>query len=66
MKKTERNQNMTDQRVRNNESLNTSSLPLDRSRGKKEVFRDSNLGQPEKKNRSRYDDETGTVENGIG
>lgn len=67
MKKTNRNQNMTEQRSKNNESVNTSSLPLDRKTGKKETYRDANLNQPRNKNAGqRYDDYTGTVENGIG
>lgn len=67
MKKTNRNQNMTEQRSRNDESINTSSLPLDRKTEKKEVYRDANLNQPGNKNtKQRYDDYTGTVENGIG
>lgn len=67
MKKTNRNQNMTDQRLRNNESVNTSSLPLDRSSDKEERFKDANLNQPRNNNtKQRYDDKTGTVENGIG
>jgi len=67
MKKTNRNQNMTEQRSKNDESVNTSSLPLDRNDGHKERYRDANLNQPrDKDTRQRYDDHTGTVENGIG
>ena len=67
MKKTDRNQNMTNQRVRSDETLNTSSLPLDRKKQKGERFTDSNLNQqPTSQGRQRYDDKTGTVENGIG
>jgi hypothetical protein len=67
MKKTNRNQNMTEQRSKNDESINTSSLPLDRKSGDKETYRDVNLNQARNKNvRQRYDDQTGTVENGIG
>lgn len=67
MKKTNRNQNMTEQRSKNDESVNTSSLPLDRKAGKKETYRDVNLNQaPNNNSRQRYDDYTGTVENGIG
>jgi hypothetical protein len=65
MKKTDRNQNMTDQRLRNDESVNTSSLPLDRKKNQ-ERYSDVNLNQPAKNKRQRYDDTTGTVENGIG
>ncbi|MCE3283742.1 MAG: hypothetical protein K0Q66_2479 [Chitinophagaceae bacterium] len=66
MKKTARNQNMTEQRLRNDETVNTSSLPLDR-KNKKERYSDANLNQPASTgNRQRYDDNTGTVENGIG
>lgn len=66
MKKTDRNQNMTDQRLRNNESLNTGSLN-NRKNAQPERYRDTNLNQPvNKNNRQRYDDYTGTVENGIG
>ncbi len=66
MKKTDRNQNMTNQRLRGDETVNTSSLPLDRKKEQPERFRDSNLDQPVIKNKQRYDDNTGTVENGIG
>lgn len=65
MKKTNRNQNMTDQRLRNNEPVNTSSIPLDRKKNQ-ERYSDVNLNQPAKNKRQRYDDTTGTVENGIG
>ena len=66
MKKTNRNQNMPNERLKNDESVNTSSLPLDRNTGK-ERFRDANLNQPRNKDtKQRYDDQTGTVENGIG
>lgn len=66
MKKTERNQNMTNQRVRNDETVNTSSLPMDRS-GQQERYSDVNLNKtPKKGEKQRYDDNTGTVENGIG
>ena len=57
---------MTDQRLRGDETVNTSSLPLDRKKGKGERYSDPNLNQPVNKNRQRYDDHTGTVENGIG
>jgi hypothetical protein len=66
MKKTDRNQNMTNQRLRGDETVNTSSLPLDRKKNKPERFSDSNLNQPAGKTRQRYDDNTGTIENGIG
>jgi hypothetical protein len=66
MKKTDRNQNMTDQRLRNDETVNTSSLPLDRKKEKGERYTDSNLNQPANSSKQRYDDKTGTVENGIG
>jgi hypothetical protein len=66
MKKTNRNQNMTDQRLRNDETVNTSSLPLDRKKTKGDRYTDSNLNQPVNNSRQRYDDKTGTVENGIG
>lgn len=67
MKKTDRNQNMTNQRVRGDETVNTSSLPLDRKKGKAERYSDSNLNQRTGKGSGqRYDDRTGTVENGIG
>lgn len=65
MKKTNRNQNMTDQRLRNDEPVNTSSIPLDRKKNQ-ERYSDVNLNQPAKNKRQRYDDTTGTVENGIG
>lgn len=64
MKKTSRNQNMPDQRLRSDESLNTSSLPLDRQKKPVERFSDANLTK--KGRNQRYDDLTGTVENGIG
>lgn len=57
---------MTEQRLRNDESVNTSSLPLDRQKDKKERFSDANLNQPVNRQKQRYDDNTGTVENGIG
>lgn len=57
---------MTEQRLRNDESVNTSSLPLDRQKNKKEKFSDANLNQPVNRQKQRYDDNTGTVENGIG
>ena len=66
MKKTDRNQNMTNQRLRNDETVNTSSLPLDRKLGKGERYSDSNLNPSRNKKGQRYDDNTGTVENGIG
>lgn len=68
MKKTNRNQNMPDQdeRLRNDYSANTSSLNSSKNRsGKPERFRDSNLNQSNN-TKQRYDDMTGTVENGIG
>ena len=65
MKKTNRNQNMTDQRLRNDEPVNTSSIPLDRKKNQ-ERYSDVNLNQPVKNKRQRYDDTLGTVENGIG
>lgn len=65
MKKTERNQNMPDRRVRNNESVNTGSLSAPGNNAK-ERYSDANLGQPGKNKKQRYDDLTGTVENGIG
>lgn len=66
MKKTDRNQNMTNQRLRTDETLNTSSLPLDRKNKKGERYTNSNLNQPTGQSRQRYDDKTGTMENGIG
>jgi hypothetical protein len=67
MKKTNRNQNMPDQTLRNNESVNTGSLNNSRNiTGKPERYKDSNLNQSPGKTRQRYDDNTGTVENGIG
>lgn len=67
MKKTNRNQSMPDQRLRGDETVNTSSLPLDQKKGKPERYSDSNLNQPSNKGKQqRYDDLTGTVENGIG
>lgn len=66
MKKTSRNQNMTDQRLRKDEPVNTSSLPLDRKKDEGERFSDQNLDQPRRNTKQRYDDYTGTVENGIG
>jgi len=68
MKKTNRNQNMPDQdlSMRNNYSANTSSLNNSKNRsGKPERYTDSNLNQSNN-TKQRYDDETGTVENGIG
>ena len=56
---------MTDQRLRNEEPVNTSSIPLDRKKNQ-ERYSDVNLNQPVKNKRQRYDDTTGTVENGIG
>jgi hypothetical protein len=67
MKKTRRNQNMPEQELRNNETVNTGSLNNSRNKNSKpERFRDSNLEQPRNNTRQRYDDYTGTVENGIG
>ena len=67
MKKTNRNQNMPDQSVRNNESMNTTSLNNSKNQvGKPERFRDSNLNQSNSNTKQRYDDITGIVENGIG
>lgn len=67
MKKTDRNQNMPDQRLRNDESANTGSLMNRNKRsGKSEHYSDANLDQPATRNtKQRYDDMTGTVENGI-
>jgi hypothetical protein len=67
MKKTERNQNMPDQRLRNDESMNTGSLMKKNKRsGENEHYSDANLDQPATRNtKQRYDDMTGTVENGI-
>jgi hypothetical protein len=62
MKKTGRNQNMTNQRLRGDETGNTASL----TGGKKsqpERFSNRNLDQPAQRNVQRYDDYTGTVEN---
>ena len=66
MKKTDKNQNMPGQQLRNDETVNTSSLPLDRKKNQPERYTDSNLNQPQNNSRQRYDDTTGTVENGIG
>ena len=67
MKKTRRNQNMPEQELRNNETVNTGSLNNPRNKNSRpERFRDSNLEQPRNSTRQRYDDYTGTVENGIG
>jgi hypothetical protein len=67
MKKTNRNQNMPDHRSKTNEPVNTSSLAIDRKISGKEKYRDVNLNQSGEKNiKQRYDDHTGTVENGIG
>lgn len=66
MKKTNRNQNMPDQTLRNNESANTGSLSNSKKQsGKPERFSDSNLNQSGT-TKQRYDDYTGTVKNGIG
>ncbi len=66
MKKTTRNQNMPDQSVRDNESVKPKSSTNSNDRlGKPEKFTDSNLNQSNT-TKQRYDDITGTVENGIG
>jgi hypothetical protein len=66
MKKTVRNQNMPENELKNNESLDTGSVGKSQVKaGKKESFRDPNLGQPQNKGQ-RYDDSRGIVENGIG
>jgi len=62
MKKTNRNQNMTDQQLNRN-------MPSERGEGAKhqtrqaEHFEDKNLDQGSPHQRSRYDDTTGTVDN---
>jgi hypothetical protein len=61
MKKTGRNQNMTNQRLRGDETGNTASLRGEK-KSQPERFRDRNLDQPAG-NKQRYDDHTGTVEN---
>lgn len=67
MKKTNKNQNMPGQRYSGDETVNTGSLSLDRQKGKPERYTDSNLNQSSGKQKGqRYDDLTGTVENGIG
>jgi len=66
MKKTSRNQNMPDQDLKRDKSPNPQ--PFEDSRnlaGKPERFKDANLDQPGK-TKQKYDDYTGTVENGIG
>ncbi len=66
MKKTNRNQNMPDQSFKNNESVNTGSLSNSKDKSAKpERFKYSNLNQSGT-TKQRYDDYTGTVENGIG
>jgi hypothetical protein len=66
MKKTKKNQNMPDQTFTNNESANTASLNNAKDKtGKPDRYIDSNLNQS-RGTRQRYDDQTGTVENGIG
>jgi hypothetical protein len=66
MKKTNRNQNMPDQSLKNNESVNTGSLNNSKKQaGKPERYTDQNLDQS-RSTKQRYDDYTGTVENGIG
>lgn len=66
MKKTNRNQNMPDQSFKNNESVNTGSLSNSKDKSAKpERFKNSNLNQSGT-TKQRYDDYTGTVENGIG
>jgi hypothetical protein len=66
MKKTVRNQNMPENELKNNESPDKGSVGKSQVKtGKKESFRDPNLGQPQNKGQ-QYDDSRGIVENGIG
>jgi hypothetical protein len=66
MKKTNRNQNMPDHSLENTQLKNTTSPVSSKDQtGKPERFINSNLDQG-KATRQRYDDLTGTVENGIG
>lgn len=65
MKKTNRNQNMPDQDLRNDYSANTGSLQQSQgNRSQPERFTDKNLNRAPG-NSTRYDDATGTVENKI-
>ena len=68
MKKTERNQNMTNQRLRKDDASRGKPGASSRQEGGyKERYKNSNLDKSNSRGGGqRYDDYTGTVENGIG
>lgn len=65
MKKTSRNQNMPDLSSKDKATNRESFDNLKERSGKPERFIDSNLNQSGE-TKQKYDDITGTVENGIG